>query len=89
MSRKAALPTACEARTLVVQELPDETLVYDPARRRVHYLDFSTAFVWRHCDGRMKPRELARLLEKDLKVQSGIKEVAQAISRLKKSHLVQ
>lgn len=89
MSRKLALPMAREMCTLVVQELPDEILVYDPSRRSIHYLDFSTAFVWRHCDGSMKVRELADLLERDFNVASGVQELQLAITRLKKLHLVQ
>jgi hypothetical protein len=43
-------PTARQ-QGLVVQELPDETLVYDIDSNKAHCLNRSAAFVWRSCDG--------------------------------------
>jgi len=47
---------------LLVQELPHEVLVYDIERDRAHCLNETTAFVWKRCDGRNTPRDIARLL---------------------------
>src|SRR2546423_15689116 len=44
-----AAPRARDAR-LVIQELPDELLVYDLERHRAHSLNRTAALVWRHCD---------------------------------------
>ena len=47
---------------LLVQELPHEVLVYDIERDRAHCLNETAAFVWKRCDGRNTPRDIARLL---------------------------
>ena len=36
---------------LVVQELPDEVLVYDLRKHKAHCLNQTAAFVWNHCNG--------------------------------------
>src|SRR3990172_114473 len=55
-------PCARENR-LVVRELPDEVLVYDLDRHKVHCLNRTAALIWRQCDGRATGAELGRLLE--------------------------
>ena len=45
------LPTARQER-LVIQELPDEVLIYDLDRDKAHCLNQTAAFVWKQCDGR-------------------------------------
>ena len=87
MSRYSILPTARDEKTLVVQELADETVVYDQIRHTAHYLDRVTAFVWKHCDGKTKVGEVARLLS-DVDGSSGALEVRCAIGQLKKYHLI-
>ena len=44
---------------LVIQELPDEVLVYDLDRDRAHCLNQTAAFVWQRCDGRTSTVEIA------------------------------
>jgi hypothetical protein len=88
MKRSPTLPMAREKTTLVVQELPGETVVYDQGQHKAHYLDTATALVWKHCDGKMKVGEMARLLEDELKVSSGRVEVRFALGQLKKFNLV-
>jgi hypothetical protein len=58
-------PNARE-KGLVVQDLPDETLVYDLERHKAHCLNRTAAAVWRLCDGKRDEAALARLLEKEL-----------------------
>ena len=47
------------ARTdrLVIQDLPDETLVFDQLTNKAHCLNRTTALVWKHCDWRASRRE--------------------------------
>jgi hypothetical protein len=45
------LPTARQKR-LVIQELPEETLIYDLDRDKAHCLNQTAAFIWKQCDGR-------------------------------------
>jgi hypothetical protein len=36
---------------LVIQEMPDEVLVYDLETNKAHCLNRTAAFVWKNCDG--------------------------------------
>ena len=45
---------------LVVQDLPDETLIFDQRTAKAHCLNQTTALVWRNCDGRNDLAGLAR-----------------------------
>jgi hypothetical protein len=48
---------------LVVQEVPDEVLVYDLETNKAHCLNRSAAMVWRSCDGKNTVSEIAQLVE--------------------------
>ena len=50
------------ARTkgLVIQTLPDETLVYDLDRNQAHCLNYTASLVWSHCDGQSTTKQIAR-----------------------------
>jgi hypothetical protein len=50
---------------LVVQNLPDEVMVYDLKRHKAHCLNKTAAFVWQHCDGQTTVTEIASLLRKE------------------------
>lgn len=54
------------ARTegLVIQELPDEVLVYDLERDKAHCLNQTAALVWKYCDGKTRVAEIAEKLSK-------------------------
>jgi hypothetical protein len=81
-------PRAREDR-LVVQELPEEMLVYDLDRHKAHCLNRTAALVWRHCDGQTTVAELATLLRKELKVPVDEAVVWLALERLGRAHLLQ
>ena len=46
----STMPHARRER-LVIQELPDEVLVYDLDSDKAHCLNQTSAFIWRQCDG--------------------------------------
>ena len=48
---------------LVVQEVPDEVLVYDLESNKAHCLNQSAAMVWKSCDGNNSVSEIAKLVE--------------------------
>ena len=48
---------------LVVQEVPDEVLVYDLESNKAHCLNRSAAIVWKSCDGTNSVSEIAKLVE--------------------------
>ena len=45
---------------LVVQEMPDEVLVYDLDSNKAHCLNQTAASVWKACDGKTSVSEIAR-----------------------------
>ena len=48
---------------LVVQEMPDEVLVYDLDTNKAHCLNQSAARVWRACDGNNEVADIVREFE--------------------------
>ena len=55
-----------QQKDLVVQELPDELMLYDLKRHKAHCLNTTAAMVWNHCNGRTTVAEMAALLEKEV-----------------------
>ena len=74
---------------LLVQELPNEVLVYDLERHKAHCLNPTAALVWKHCDGRTSVSEIARLLEKSLETTVDEDVVWCALNQLEKDHLLE
>lgn len=83
----APLPLARQTG-LIVEELPDEVLVYDSDRDSALCLNHTAASVWKHCDGKTTPARMARLLEKEFQITGGDEVVSLALERLEKSHLL-
>jgi hypothetical protein len=73
---------------LVIQELPDEVLVYDLDRDRAHCLNQTAAFVWQRCDGRTSTGEIARSLGQKVNASVDEKVVWFAIDQLGRNHLM-
>ena|SRR5438309_2950745 len=73
---------------LVVQELPDEVLVYDLDRHRAHSLNRIAAMVWRHCDGKTSVAEMATLMNQDLGLPPDEELVWLALERLGRARLL-
>lgn len=48
---------------LVVQEMPDEVLVYDLDTNKAHCLNNSAALIWRACDGNNSVADIVRQFE--------------------------
>lgn len=48
---------------LVVQEMPDEVLVYDLDTNKAHCLNQSAAFVWKSCDGSNSVKDIVQQFE--------------------------
>src|SRR5262249_50114556 len=53
------------SNALIVETLPDETLVYDERAHKIHCLNSTAALVWQHCDGEKTAAEIARDLATD------------------------
>ncbi len=74
---------------IVVQELPDETLVYDLKRHKALCLNRAAGLVWKHCDGRTSVAEMAVLLERELQTPVKHEVVWFALERLEKARLLE
>ncbi|MFN0277752.1 MAG: PqqD family protein [Pyrinomonadaceae bacterium] len=48
---------------LVVQEMPDEVLVYDLDTNKAHCLNESAAFIWSSCDGKNSVMDIVQQFE--------------------------
>lgn len=89
MNEKAltAKPVA-RKQGLVIQELPDEVLVYDLDRDRAHCLNRTAAFVWQRCNGRNTTAQIARTLGRQFDCAVDEKIVWLALDQLGKNHLL-
>lgn len=76
-------------RRLVIDELPDEVLVYDLDRHKAHCLNKTAALVWAHCDGRTKPAQISRRLTRELQAPFNEDLVWLALRQLEKLHLLE
>lgn len=61
---KEHLPVA-RKKSLIIKELPTETLVYDLETDKAHCLNETAARVWKNCDGRQTVAQLRELTEKE------------------------
>jgi len=75
---------------LVIQELPDEVLVYDRERDKAHCLNQTAALVWGYCDGKTTVSTMARSLERDLNTNNVDEKIVwYALDQLSKDHLLE
>ncbi len=84
---RALMPIARQDE-LVVEELQDETLVYDLKRHKARCLNRTAALVWRHCDGQTSVAEVAALLEEQSATPTDEAVVWMALDRLGRAHLL-
>jgi hypothetical protein len=74
---------------LVVQDLPDEVLIYDLKSHKAHCLNTTAAFVWKHCDGQTTADEIARMMQQEWQVPVTEDTVWFALNKLSKAELLQ
>jgi hypothetical protein len=73
---------------LIIQTLPDETLVYDLDRDLAHCLNQTATSVWNRCDGSSTARQIARAVSNDLNHPVDEKFVWVALDQLGRNHLL-
>ena len=59
-------PQRLDSAQLIVEEIHDETMVYDPARNKAFCLNQTAAFVWKHSDGKKTIAEIAEMMAKEI-----------------------
>jgi hypothetical protein len=73
---------------LVVQQMPDEVLIYDLERHKAFCLNQTAALVWQHCDGRTSVEQIAQRLEKELQTPISMDVVYLALDSFSKDKLL-
>lgn len=78
------------ARTtdFTVESLPDETVVYDHTRHRVHCLNRTLTFVLQQCDGQTSIQEIAQRLPDGVGLPPDEDVVLLAIRQLRRIHMI-
>ena len=74
---------------LIVEQMPDEVLVYDLERHKAHCLNRTAAFVWQLCDGKSDASKIARRMEKEFNAKVSDDLVFLALDQLGKDHLLE
>ena len=88
MSKIRYFPKA-RTRELVVQNLPDEVLVYDLESNKAHCLNKPASFIWSACDGKNSVADIALLASSEFG--SGVSEdyVGFALDQLGENSLLE
>src|SRR6266404_8770182 len=89
MMKQAQTKPLARKEGLVIQELPDEVLVYDLERDRAHCLNETAAFVWQRCDGRNSTSQIALTLGNQLNCKVDERIVWLALDQLGRNHLLE
>lgn len=76
-------------KNILVEKLPDETLVYDLDRHRAHCLNPTAAFLLEQADGEKDLSELARLAEAQFEKTTTNEVVGLGMERLQRARLVE
>lgn len=74
---------------LVVQELPDELLIYDVSTGKAFCLNETSAFVWKKADGQRSVAEIRRLMESEYKSPVSEDLIWLALDQLGKDNLLE
>ncbi len=74
---------------LVIQEMPDEVLVFDLETNKAHCLNQTAAFVWKTCDGKNSVAEITKLLGNQSGTNVPEDLVWLALDQLKKENLIE
>ncbi len=74
---------------LVVQQMPDEVLIYDLDRHKAFCLNQTAALVWQHCDGQTSVEQIAQRLEKELQTPISMDVVYLALDSFSKDQLLE
>jgi len=74
---------------LVIQEMPDEVLVYDLNTNKAHCLNETAAMVWKSCDGKNTVSDISQTMAQKLNASVPEDLVWLAIDQLSKDNLLE
>jgi hypothetical protein len=70
------------------RQLDDEVVIYDPKRHKGHCLNPTAAAVWKLCDGKSSPAQIAGALSRQLSARVDQRVVQLALQQLADAHLL-
>jgi len=88
MNRKNQTLPMARKGDLVVTNLQDEVVLYDPQRKKAFCLNHTAALVWKYSDGETTVGKIAELLQKELKTPVEESVVWYALRELEKDGLL-
>jgi hypothetical protein len=71
------------------RQFEDEILLFDPIRQEGHCLNSTAAAVWRLCDGKSNPSQIAEALSRQLSVRVNRQVVDLALEQLAHAHVLE
>lgn len=79
------------ARTngIVTKEVDGEVLVYDRERDKAHCLNLAAGVLWRLCDGKTSPLDLAKSLERQTGARVNENVIWLGLEHLRRNHLLE
>lgn len=86
--KKTQIPVA-RKEGLVIQEMPDELLVYDLDTNKAHCLNQTASTVWKACNGKNSISDLAQMFGNNGNSSGGEELVWLAIDQLQKNDLLE
>src|SRR6185312_15029615 len=75
--------------SLIIKDLPDETLIYDLENDKAHCLNQTAARIWKNCDGNNAVAELTALLAEETNAAVPTEIVWLALDQLQKFNLLE
>lgn len=87
IEKELSLPQA-KTENVVIQELPEELLVYDLKQNQAHCLNKMAAMIWQLCDGQTSVTEIAILVREAGNVAMDEATIWLAIEQLRQAHLL-
>lgn len=86
---KMSINPMARQKDLVIQEMPDEVLVYDMNTNKAHCLNPTAAFVWKNCNGTNSVADIAGQFESNGKGKVSEDFVWLAIDQLHENSLLE
>ena len=86
--RSTSFKPKARTESIVIQELPDEVLVYDLERDKAHCLNHTAVMVWKRCDGKTKVEEIADRLTKESGLPISEELIWAALDQISNAHLL-
>ena len=76
---------------LLIEEIEDEVVIYDPRTHRVHHLNPMASIIWELFEVCSSPKEIAKEIVDVLKTDSSTveKDVQETLKQLKKKRLLE